>query len=329
MTRSPSIRRPKLAHVAMAAGVSLGTASDALRGKGRMSEDTRRRVMSAAEQMGYRPNANARILALGHSQIVALVAHGPGTSAAPRIYWPRLQATFTERLLEQGMVACTMTLTDLHKLDGLPFDLIVFAGLDSSDSLPEQIRSDYRVFEIDLVGEGRIARSLRDQLAGACRAALDHLVESGVRRPGLVFAGDTGAAARLLYESWCAERGVMASLTDAADPTGRSEALIAAAGDGVDGFFSVLAEGRWLGDVLAALDATTEPRPVIALGPVPDRGAVPVGFASLVPDGQNLGEQLADAAIAVLRGSRPPDISLEFLLDGAPFPAAGLNILAE
>ena len=313
----------------MVAGVSLGTASDALRGKGRVSEDTRRRVISAAEEMGYRPNANARILALGHSQIVALVAHGPGTSAAPRIYWPRLQAAFTERLLEQGMVACTMTLTDLHKLDGLPFDLIVFAGLDPSDSLPEQIRSDYRIFEIDLVGDGRVARTLRAQLADACRAALDHLVESGVRRPGLVFSGDAWAAAGLVYEAWCAERGVAPSITDAADPIGRSEALIAATRAGVDGFFSVLADGRWLCETLATLDATTKARPVIALGPVPDRGAVPVGFSSLVPNGQKLGEQLADAAIAVLRGTRPPDLTMEFLLDGSPFPVAGLTRLAE
>ncbi len=144
------------------------------------------------------------------------------------------------------MVACTMTLTDLHKLDGLPFDLIVLAGLDSTDSLPEQIRSDYRVFEIDLVGEGRVARSLRDQLAGACRAALDHLVESGVRRPGLVFSGDAGAAARLVYEAWCAERGVTASITDAADPTRSFRGAGCRAQTGVDGFFSVLADGRWL-----------------------------------------------------------------------------------
>ncbi len=41
-------RRAKLAHVAVHSGVSLGTASDALRGKGRISEETRERVIEAA-----------------------------------------------------------------------------------------------------------------------------------------------------------------------------------------------------------------------------------------------------------------------------------------
>lgn len=60
MPEQPPVRRPKLAHVAMAAGVSLGTASDALRGKGRMSGEVRSRAIAAAESMGFRPNANAR-----------------------------------------------------------------------------------------------------------------------------------------------------------------------------------------------------------------------------------------------------------------------------
>ena len=104
----------------MAAGVSIGTASDALNGKGRMSEEVRQRVIDTAEAIGYRPNANARILALGRSEIVALVTHGPAGSGAPRVYWPQLQAAFTERLLDHGMVAATMTLdvNDINAMRG-------------------------------------------------------------------------------------------------------------------------------------------------------------------------------------------------------------------
>lgn len=39
------------------------------------------------------------------------------------------------------MVACTMTLEDLNKLDGLPFDLIVHAGPGAADDLARCLRS--------------------------------------------------------------------------------------------------------------------------------------------------------------------------------------------
>ena len=47
---------------------------------------------------------------------------------------------------------------------------------------------------------------------------------------------------------------------------------------------------------------------------------VAMTLASLVPDGQRLGAQIADIAIAALGGSRPPALTLDFLLDGRQFP---------
>ena len=320
MADPPTIRRPKLAHVAMAAGVSLGTASDALRGKGRMSDETRHRVISAAESMGYRPNANARVLAMGHSQIVALVAHGPGTRATPRIYWPRLQAAFTEHLLENSMVACTMTLDDLHKLDGPPFDLIVYADLDGSHPLPDPIRADYRVLDIDIAGDGPLSRSIREQFAGIRRAAFDHLIDSGSQRPGLAHGGGAGELVRAVYESWCAERGLTPTTIQTTSPD-RSDMLDEAIHKGLDGLFSVLADHRWLAsELVAAAGKDAEALPVIGLGLVAASETGRAHVASLIPDGHSLGTQIADTAIAVLHGTTPRDLTLEFLLDGEPFP---------
>lgn len=59
--------------VARLAGVSVSTASLALRGKGPVSPDTRRRVLEAAEKLQYRPNALARSLATRQSQTVGLI----------------------------------------------------------------------------------------------------------------------------------------------------------------------------------------------------------------------------------------------------------------
>ena len=318
MANRQPIRRPKLAHVAMAAGVSLGTASDALRGKGRMSDEVRNRVIAAAESMDYRPNANARTLALGHAQIVALVAHSSDSHASPRIYWPRLQAAFTERLVERGIVACTMTLDDLHKLDGLPFDLIVHAGPEASAQLPSEIRSHYRVLDLDFTGNSVFARRLRTEFESTCRAVLDHLVGSGSTRPGLVFAGAIGGEFQAPYIGWCKERKVPLAIVDVDQPEAAAH-LAGLLGAGVDGLFAVTTDTEWLHRALIDTGETnSRDLPVVALGSFAPGEGDASRFQTLQPDGRHLGVQLADVAVAYLRGVELPTLTPRFLLDGRP-----------
>ncbi|HMK96707.1 MAG TPA: LacI family DNA-binding transcriptional regulator, partial [Acidimicrobiales bacterium] len=68
--RSPS----RLADVAARAGVSIGTASKALSGSGTLRAQTRARVVSAAEELGFVPNSLARSLLGGRSFTVGLIA---------------------------------------------------------------------------------------------------------------------------------------------------------------------------------------------------------------------------------------------------------------
>lgn len=64
---SPAPRRPTLAQVAAAAGVSLKTASRVLAGEPHVREETRRRVLAHAQQLGYQRNSAASLLAAGRS----------------------------------------------------------------------------------------------------------------------------------------------------------------------------------------------------------------------------------------------------------------------
>lgn len=59
--------------IAAAAGVSWQTVSFVVRGKGRISEATRRKVQDAAERLGYRPNGAARAYRTGRFGCAALV----------------------------------------------------------------------------------------------------------------------------------------------------------------------------------------------------------------------------------------------------------------
>jgi DNA-binding LacI/PurR family transcriptional regulator len=70
---SRRVKRVGIRDVAAVAGVSVTSVSDALNGKGRLSDETRRRVKDAARRLGYRPSVTARRLVTGMSGLVAVV----------------------------------------------------------------------------------------------------------------------------------------------------------------------------------------------------------------------------------------------------------------
>jgi LacI family transcriptional regulator len=69
---SPS-RRVTIRDVAARAEVSIGTASKALNGQGRLRTETRDRVAAAAAELGFRPNELARGLLAGRTYTVGLI----------------------------------------------------------------------------------------------------------------------------------------------------------------------------------------------------------------------------------------------------------------
>jgi len=65
-----------LAEVAARAGVSLATASRSLNGSKRgVAEDLRARVLAAAKELGYVPNAHAQALARSSTSLVGVIVH--------------------------------------------------------------------------------------------------------------------------------------------------------------------------------------------------------------------------------------------------------------
>jgi len=69
---APFQRRSTIAQVAELAGVSVGTVSNVLNGKGRFSETTRRRVLWAASELHFVPNALIRSLQSGKTNTVGV-----------------------------------------------------------------------------------------------------------------------------------------------------------------------------------------------------------------------------------------------------------------
>ena len=69
----PTRAAPRISDVAALAGVSVGTVSKALNGRGQLREQTRERVRAAAEQLGFEPNSVARSLLAGRTYTVGLI----------------------------------------------------------------------------------------------------------------------------------------------------------------------------------------------------------------------------------------------------------------
>ncbi|KIH98273.1 LacI family transcriptional regulator [Streptomonospora alba] len=71
------MRRPTIADIAQAAGVSKGSVSYALNGKPGVSEATRLRVLAIAEELGWAPSTAARALSDGRADAIGLVVDRP------------------------------------------------------------------------------------------------------------------------------------------------------------------------------------------------------------------------------------------------------------
>jgi LacI family transcriptional regulator len=70
---APDGRRPTIRDVAARAGVSIGTASKALNGQGKLRDETRERVAQAARELGFAPNVLARALLAGRTYTVGVI----------------------------------------------------------------------------------------------------------------------------------------------------------------------------------------------------------------------------------------------------------------
>lgn len=176
---------PSLEDVAAAAGVSTGTASRALSGRGRVSDATRDRVRALAAELGYVPSASASGLASGRTRNIgvvvplldrwffATVLSGIGAHLAPRgydiaLYNLTADAAQRRHVLEtslrrgrvDGLIALSVVMTDAE------VDLLVDAGLPT----------------VGLGATSLRLPALRIDDVAVARAATAHLVGLGHRR---------------------------------------------------------------------------------------------------------------------------------------------------
>jgi DNA-binding LacI/PurR family transcriptional regulator len=197
--RRPPTSRVTLAKVADVAGVSVGTASKALNGSGRMRPETRQRVLDAARRLDFQPNEAARSLlggrtwtvglittdgigrfstpvllgaedALGAGKISVLLCDTRGDAIRERHYVETLLARRVDGIIVTGRR--TDPREPLHGLRGVP---TVYAFTPSTDPADMSVASD-------------------DE--GGARLAVEHLIGSGRRHIAHITGPAHHAAAR-------------------------------------------------------------------------------------------------------------------------------------
>lgn len=130
--------------VALRAGVSRSAVSRCFTPGASVSEDMRRRVLDAAKQLGYRPNAIARSLNMGSSRMIAVVL---GYMENP--FYPALLERLATRLQARG------------------YRLLLFTA--PPDGSNEELFSEILAYQVDGIVMASIL--LTSALADQCRAA--------------------------------------------------------------------------------------------------------------------------------------------------------------
>ena len=189
----PEHRRPTIADVAAAAGVSRTTVSHALSGAGKVNADTRALVQRVAIEVGYRPSPRARALRGGRSNVLGVVssmsrsvAGGPARLG----FYMEVAAAAAERALAHGYALVLVPPTEdgpTAALDSVAVDGVIVVEPAEGDPLVDQIRRNGIPFvslgQVD--GDGAVSQVDLHPVAVA-DLPVGHLADQGVRQPALM-----------------------------------------------------------------------------------------------------------------------------------------------
>jgi DNA-binding LacI/PurR family transcriptional regulator len=187
--------------VARVAGVATSTVSRALSQPGRVSETTRRHVANVADQLGYRPNAQARSLSSGKTRSLALLI--PGVTNP--YFFDLIRGTQTEAKVRgyRHMLVDTEGLAELEdeylrELTG-SVDGVVLAGSRLSDERVFEIAASLPMVVVNREIEG--VASVVVDTSTAVTQALNYLASLGHSRVAFLGGPITSWSNRKRWEA--------------------------------------------------------------------------------------------------------------------------------
>jgi LacI family transcriptional regulator, galactose operon repressor len=192
--------------VARLAGVSIGTVSKALNASGRLSAETRAKVLRIAEAMDYRPNNLAQSLHRARSMTVGILSN----DSFGRFAFPIVEA-LERRLFDHGIAVFMCNATDdpvrerrhIDQLLGKRVDgLVVTARRADRRMAIEPAARGLPVVYVFSQVESPDALCLLPDDEGGARLAVSHLAALGRRRIAHITGPERFEAVRLREMGW-------------------------------------------------------------------------------------------------------------------------------
>jgi LacI family transcriptional regulator len=178
-----------LADVASLAGVSTGTVSRALSRPDMISEETRKRVLAAAERLGYVANGAARALAMRRSFTVGAIVPRFGSSSFPTMVQAletTLAADGYTLLLSAPEHSRVQDRTLLHALLERGVDAVALLGAEHPSSVFTALTAHQRPFVLLWAQQSSQGPCVGFDEAAAADLLVDHLESLGHRRIGFI-----------------------------------------------------------------------------------------------------------------------------------------------
>lgn len=194
-TRSPAVA-PSSAitsyDVAQRAGVSQSAVSRCFRPGSSIAAKTRARVIAAAQELGYHPNAMASGLITRRSNLVAVLI-----SNLTNLYYPEVLAEITRRLSDRGIRVLLFALQAESDVDAIldqvwryRVDGAIVAARLSPAHLRDFARNRVPVVLYNRFGEGEPVPSVCCDSVGGERQLVERLVAGGHQVFGIVAGPD-------------------------------------------------------------------------------------------------------------------------------------------
>jgi len=189
---NPAHATPTSYDVAQLAGVSQSAVSRCFRPGSSIAAKTRARVIAAARELGYYPNAMASGLITKRSNLVAVLI-----SNLTNLYYPEVLAELTRRLSDRGIRVLLFALQAESDVDAMLDQVWRFrvdGAIVAARLSPNQLR-DFGRHRVPVVlynrfGEGEPVPSVCCDSAGGERQLVDRLVAAGHVSFGIVAGPD-------------------------------------------------------------------------------------------------------------------------------------------
>jgi DNA-binding LacI/PurR family transcriptional regulator len=251
-------RRPTSFDIAAIAGVSQPTVSRALSGSPSVSEETRKRVLAAAEQLNYKVDKNASGLRLQQAKTLALLFFEelPDHSAINPFYLSLL-GPMVRRCADRGydlLISFQQLSSDWHVdyEDSRKADGIILLGygdyVEYRPKLEKLVERGTHFVRWGSAAEGEIGATVSSDNEQGGFEATTHLLQQGRRR--IAFIGTGGAGFPEVQERWrgyCralraagmeADEGLRADSAPSEGEGRRAVARLISAGVGFDAIFA-------------------------------------------------------------------------------------------